>query len=51
MYRVHFTDEYGQGAIDVEDYRDAVDLSKSLRDDEEHVCWDIWVEYLNGEEW
>lgn len=51
MYRVHFTDDYGQGAIDVETYADAVELSDSIRNDSEHVGWDIWIENLSGEEW
>lgn len=46
-FRIHFTDNYGQGSfeVDAEDYAEAM---KNLRDDPE--CDDIWVESYNEAE-
>lgn len=46
-YRVHYTDDYGTGYIDVDGWSQVVELRESLNNDREHVAWDIWVEDLN----
>lgn len=48
VYRVHFTDESGQGAIDCFDRNEANDLMYVLGEDKEHISWDIWLEYLEN---
>ena len=48
VYRVHFTDETGQGAIDCFDRNEANDLMYILGEDKEHISWDIWLEYLGN---
>ena len=50
-YRVHFTDDYGQGAFDVDTWKDAQEAKENLNKDTEHVSWDIWLEDLDNPEW
>ena len=47
MFRIHFTDDYGQGAFDVETRQDAYEARDRLNNDKEHVAWDIWWENLD----
>lgn len=46
-YKIHFTDNYGQGTIEVDgdDYDEAY---QNIKDDPE--CDNIWVEQYNEEE-
>lgn len=50
MFRIHFTDDYGQGSFDVETRADAVEAVHNLNTDTEHCNWDIWVEDLSDPE-
>lgn len=47
--RIHFTDNYGQGAIDVDNREDYNETYKNLLEDP--TVEDIWVEDLNEEEY
>lgn len=48
MFRVHFTDDYGQGSFDVDgSWTDAENARKELNEDSEHCAWDIWIEDLD----
>ena len=46
MFRVHFEDEFGQGAYDVETYEDGREEVKELR--KLGCCSNIWLENLSG---
>lgn len=46
MFRVHFSDNYGQGSIDTETRQQAVLLKNSLNADAK--VEDVWVEDLNN---
>ena len=54
-YRVHFTDDYGQGAFDVETFTEAIEAKERLNKgvdifgNPSTCAWDIWIEDLNGE--
>lgn len=50
MYRIHFTDEYGQGSFEVDTYEEKVEAMQNLKDDMEHPAWNIWTESYNEEE-
>ena len=49
MFRVHFEDEFGTGAYDVETYEDAREEVKELR--KLGCCSNIWLENLSEPEW
>ena len=51
MFRVHFTDDYGQGSFDVDGYTQAIEAKENLNKDTEHCAWDIWIEDLSNPEW
>lgn len=48
MFRVHFTDDYGQGSFDVETREKAYQSKQNLNNDPN--VWDVWVEDLDYKE-
>lgn len=48
MFRVHFTDDYGQGSFDVETGKEAYQSKQNLNNDPN--VWDVWVEDLDYKE-
>ena len=51
MFRVHFTDDYGQGSFDVDGRKAAIEAKEALNTDTEHCAWDVWIENLDEPEW
>lgn len=49
-YRIHFTDDYGNGSFEVDTYEEMQEAVKNLNEDTEHCAWDIWVESFNEED-
>lgn len=49
MYRIHFTDDYGQGSFEVDTREEMQEAVRNLDTDTDHVAWDIWVETYNEE--
>ena len=49
MFRVHFEDEFGPCAYDVETYEDTREEVKELR--KLGCCSNIWLENLSETEW
>lgn len=50
MYRIHFTDDYGQGSFEVDSREDRDEAIRNLNNDTEHPAWDIWTESYNEQE-
>lgn len=48
IYRIHFTDSYGQGAIECESTDNYNEVMSNLMDDP--FTDDIWMEYYDPEE-
>lgn len=46
MFRVHFTDDYGQGSIDTETRHQAILLKNALNADPKTE--DVWIEDLDN---
>lgn len=49
MYKIHFTDEYGQGSFTVNTYEEMREAVHNLDTDTEHCAWDIWTESYSDE--
>ena len=47
-YKIHFTDQYGQGTIECMDREEFDEAMKNLHEDP--MCDDIWAEYYDEEE-
>ena len=47
MFTVHFTDKYGQGAIDTETRQQAILLKNALNADAD--CENVWIEEQEGD--
>ena len=48
MYKIHFTDNYGQGTIECDSLEQYNEVMKNLREDP--MAEDIWVETFDPEE-